>query len=418
MQTKTVSVSTYIVLDSRANKEGLHKVYLRLIQDRIKKDHFFGIRWEKDKFDKINEKVLPRYQDDPDAAMHNATITEIKTRINRLSVDGYAYNRPYCIDDYIRAIQQKVSMDDFATFMEANYQYLTKKKIICFETYERHKSTLVRIKEFFGEVIPMSSITLEKIQEFDAYYRSKNRKRNTIATYHKVFKKYLNIAKEKELILKNPYDNFKFSMVAGDRAALTQAEVKKLFNLFDAQTLPHIEHEVLRRFLFSILTGLRISDSSAITDAHIKGNLLVFTPEKTKRLEKKGKIPLSRAARKLIKGRKGKLFIHFADQSINRILKRIAEIAGVNTLITYHSARDTFGTIFIELGGDVKTLCELMGHSSIRTTEIYLKMADSRKSLLISNFDIMLGKRNVFTYVQLVWYNVTQRIGRLFKSVA
>lgn len=63
--------------------------------------------------------------------------------------------------------------------------------------------------------------------------------------------------------------------------------------------------------------------------------------------------------------------------------------AGVNPGLYYHSVRDTFATIFIELGGDIKSLYDIMGHSNTRITEIYVKMADKRKIQLMNNFDSM-----------------------------
>src|SRR5690606_35245770 len=183
----------------------------------------------------------------------------------------------------------------------------------------------------------------------------------------------IRMAIEEGLMEKDPYLKLKFNYVPGERVALTQDEVKKLYKAFDDQVLDMIEHEVLRRFLFSWLTGLRISATHAITDEHVKADCIVFSPAKTRRTGKTVKIPLPAAARRLIEGREGKLFVPFADQSINRILKRIAKQCEINEQLSYHSARDTFGTIFIELGGDIKSLCDLMGHSSTKITEIYLK---------------------------------------------
>ena len=91
----------------------------------------------------------------------------------------------------------------------------------------------------------------------------------------------------------------------------------------------------------------------------------------------------------LIEGREGRLFEPMTDQHINLMLKILATKANIQKRLSYHCARDTFGTLFIELGGDIKTLKELMGHYSIKTTEIYLKMSDKRKAMLMNNFDVM-----------------------------
>lgn len=377
----------YVVFDSKKNKQGLNKLYFRFLDGTRKKDYFTGIRWKSSLFDKINELLLPRFLGDPDYEKHNHTIKEIKNRLNKLSFDNYVKNRGYVIEDFINLIKNKNYYTDFPEFMKIQIRENQIKGIISYDTWRKQKSVLEKIKIFFGEKFTMSEISIEKIEEFEAFYRRKGMMRNTITSYHKVFAKYITIAQEKGLIEKNPYDKLKYRWVNGQRIVLSQNEVVKLYSSFSNNELPIIEHEVLRRFLFSCLTGLRISDTHRITDSNIVGNYIIFQPHKTKKTGKTIKIPLPEHARKLIADRKGLLFSKFTDQAINRILKRIALLVGVNPELSYHSARDTFGTIFIELGGDIKSLCDLMGHSSTKVTEIYLKMSDQRKNKLMSNFD-------------------------------
>lgn len=389
MKETNAKLSIYIVMDTKPDKHNLCKIYARFLLGKRKKEHFLKIRWPQGRFDRFTETLLPRFADDPDVDKHNNLITEIKTRINKMQVDSYVKNKHYTIEEYIQVIDKRDSLADFAMFMESAIKREYNKNIITHTTYTHHMSRLTNIREYFGQVIPFSQITSDKIQEYKAYHESIGKKRNTVTTYIKVLTKYLNQAKEKGLIQDNPCDRIKATYIKGDRIALTQEEVKTLYKTFTDQTLPHIEHEVLRRFLFSCLTGLRISDTHQITDQHIHADQIVITPVKTKRSGKTIKIPLPTIAARLIAGRKGKLFVPFADQSINRILKRIAIITGVNDQLSYHSARDTFGTVFIELGGDIKSLQDLMGHHSTRTTEIYLKMADKRKVQLMNNFDTL-----------------------------
>lgn len=381
------NLSIHIVLDGKKNKAGLEKLIVRFKQQRKKREYFLGIRWTPEHYDREKETLLPRYPKDPDVEKHNHYIQEIKSRFHKMSLDAYVRNKFIIIDDYISAITHYGSRTDLLQYMEVTFKEQYLKKIISYETHKKHKSVHGKLKKFFGGSLPMLYLDSKKIQELDADYRSKGYKPNTITSLHKVFAKYIRMAIDDGLMEKDPYDKLKFTYVPGERVALKQDEVKKLYKAFDDQILDMIEHEVLRRFLFSCLTGLRISDTHRITSEHIQGDCIIFSPSKTRRTGKTVTIPLPAAARKLIEGRKGKLFAPFADQSINRILKRIAKTCEVNERLSYHSARDTFGTIFIELGGDIKSLCDLMGHSSTKITEIYLKMADSRKVQLMNNFD-------------------------------
>lgn len=132
---------------------------------------------------------------------------------------------------------------------------------------------------------------------------------------------------------------------------------------------------------------MRISDTAQITSDMINTNKLKFIPHKGRQKGKVLVIPMPRIALELIDGREGLLFKKTCDQEINKQLKFIAARADIQKRLTYHCARDTFGTLFIEMGGDIKSLSQLMGHHSTKTTEIYIKMSDTRKQVLMNNFD-------------------------------
>ncbi|RAJ92243.1 integrase/recombinase XerD [Larkinella arboricola] len=72
---------------------------------------------------------------------------------------------------------------------------------------------------------------------------------------------------------------------------------------------------------------------------------------------------------------------------MNRLLARIGEAAGVDFKMTTHTARHTFETLFIELGGDVVTLKDYMGHSKLETTMKYVHISERRKKEQINVFD-------------------------------
>lgn len=381
-------VRFYVVFDSRVNKFGMQVVYIRFFQGNRKKDYNTGIKWSPQYFDAINEQFTPRYKEDPDYISHNLKINHIKTLLNKVKIKEYMDDQSLSIEDYISALTQTTPHTNFILYAENEMKHLSRKSIISYKTYRQQVASLNRVRDFVGgDYLPMHKIRLEWIEEFDAYWRGKGRAHNTVVGYHKDIKKYLNRALENRLIKENPYDKFSFKYVDGIREALTQDEVKKLMNLYYQNILEPPTQEALRRFLFSCLCGVRISDTHTLHRKHIKDNFLIFKPHKTSRYGKSLKIPLPAAALKLIENRDELLFDRLSDQFINRALKVVAGIAQINKSLSFHCARDTFGTIFIELGGDIKSLADLMGHSSTRVTAIYLKMSDQRKSTLMNKFD-------------------------------
>lgn len=96
-------------------------------------------------------------------------------------------------------------------------------------------------------------------------------------------------------------------------------------------------------------------------------------------------IPLSKNALKWLPEKKDKAIddLIFAgipyNAETNSIVKSWAKKAGIKKLVTYHVSRHTFGTMMLTAGADLYTVSKLMGHSEVRTTQIYAKIIDSKK---------------------------------------
>jgi len=380
-------ITYFLAADTKPNTAGEVKIYLRFYQKGRKTDYFTGIRWPADRFDKTNQCLLKRQAHDPDCLAYNLLLGEIKKVAHQVHLDAFANNKEINIATYLSALGAKNPTLDFVAFAKSEVNTLYNRDVILYHTWRQHRTAITKFSEFLkNKPLPIARFNLDIIQHFDAYAR-REKASNTVAGYHKVLKKFLNVAVRKGLIDDNPYKDFKFRYVDGDRQALTQEEVKRLRAMFDRGAFIGTEKEVLRRFLFSCLTGIRISDTHRVRRSDITDNVLKFKPKKGLKYGKIVQIPLPAAAIKLIEGREDLLFEPTSDKHINDLLKIIAAKAGIPKRLTYHCARDTFGTIFIELGGDIKSLADLMGHSSTKTTAIYLKMSDQRKKHLMTNFD-------------------------------
>ena len=68
---------------------------------------------------------------------------------------------------------------------------------------------------------------------------------------------------------------------------------------------------------------------------------------------------------------------------LNKILKRIMRKLEIDKSVSMHTARHTFATICLNLGARIEVVSKLLGHSDIKTTQIYAKIMDQEKDAAI-----------------------------------
>ena len=73
----------------------------------------------------------------------------------------------------------------------------------------------------------------------------------------------------------------------------------------------------------------------------------------------------------------------FREQSIRDMLKKYARAAGVQKVITPHQFRHSVATYLIEEGVDISYVQQILGHSSLRTTQLYLHIATEKQAEIL-----------------------------------
>lgn len=76
----------------------------------------------------------------------------------------------------------------------------------------------------------------------------------------------------------------------------------------------------------------------------------------------------------------------FTEQSMRFMIKKYAQASGIERKITPHMFRHSFATYLIEEGADISCVQQLLGHSSIRTTQIYIHVAAKVQAEILKNF--------------------------------
>ena len=265
-------------------------------------------------------------------------------------------------------------------------------------SYAIWDSALIHLRRYeHRSAIRLGDITKQWIDGFRTHLRTFVSKRTNRPlernTQHSYFSKLLTVMNRAEadgLISKNPAKQVKG--IGGEnveRTFLTIDEVKKIASA----ECPN--DNTKRAFLFSCLTGLRISDISSIrwqdVDDNENGCTIVFRQKKTKELEY---MYISAQARLMMGKREepGKKIFHInSNPSVNGHIEKWMENAGISKSITFHCARHTFATMMLTLGNDLYTTSKLLGHKNIATTQIYAKIVDEKKRKAVDSIPDIIG---------------------------
>lgn len=168
---------------------------------------------------------------------------------------------------------------------------------------------------------------------------------------------------------------FGVSKVQAEREFLTADEVRRLVDT------PCKRDAVKRMFLFSCFTGLRLSDCRKLTWDDVEDmtdrSRIVFRQQKTKQLQY---TDLNADARAVMGVRSvGVVFRVPSSRSVSSAISRWVSDAGIRKHITFHCARHTFATLLLTADVNLYVVSKLLGHSSVKTTEIYAKVVDKKK---------------------------------------
>ena len=233
------------------------------------------------------------------------------------------------------------------------------------------------------------------LTDFDLFmraYKQKDQKRpceqNTIMKHIERFRKVINMAIRNEWLEGDPFMKFKPTFIKTSRQFLTADELsaieKKEFNIVRLQYAKDI-------FVFSCYTGLAYIDVFNLNQKNIvrgiDGGYWLYTSRK--KTDVPVDIPLLPAPLAIIEKYKndprvlasGKLIPSYSNQKLNSYLGEIADLCEIEKHLTSHIARHTFATTVTLCNGvPMETVSKLLGHISIKTTQIYAKVIEQKVS--------------------------------------
>ncbi len=308
--------------------------------------------------------------------------------------------------DGVRSIRQKeYDNADLYTEKEAELAVQNQRQQIDFIEYfskvskDRHRNSSQSIIVNWNRVgellklftnnqpLPFSQINLSKAEEIRRFMLTApcggNKKgtvsHNTAATYYSIFKAGL-----KQAFIDGYLTVDISAKIKGIQDQESRREHLSVEELNILAETPCDRPILKRAALFSALTGVRHCDIQKLKwkEIQVVGEQvrLNFTQQKTKGVEY---MPISEQAYQLC-GEPGKpeqlVFEDLPDPSwISGPLKRWIKSAGITRNITFHCFRHTYATLQLAGGTDIYTVSKMLGHTNVKTTQIYAKVVDEKK---------------------------------------
>jgi integrase len=358
-----------VKLREKSLSNGQVSLYLDILHNRIRSYEFLNIR--------INKKK-PTKED---------------SEKRRLAEDLRAKKELELILNENGLIDKKKRQSDFIQFFKD------------FVKGKRHNNlqtaTLYQLIQFAGNrPLPISAVTASWLKEWEKHML-KTVSNNTALCYLKMVTSVLNELVRQNIIPRNPWHNIPMQDRLKKKDVIRTAwTIEQLQLLVD--TPCDIDPQFKQVYLFACFTGLRWSDANGLKWSNIVQKqinnveewFLYFEQQKTEAIEY---LPLSDQAIEILKQRKADVqgsdeYIFPKAKETNRknnlvhrrvdlSIKKWAKKAGLNwKKMKFHTGRHTFATNLLEsTNGDLYTVSKLLGHKSIKTTQIYAHVRDNRK---------------------------------------
>lgn len=367
------------------NESKIRTIYLRITVDGIPKETSTKRKWDISRWDQKLERAVGTRED---AKSINMFLESLTLKINEYKTENI-YNGKLItaqkIMDYIlgkNAARVKVleefqkHNDEMTALLGKGY---AKGTLDRFTITINHLRAFIRIK-FNAEDLEFSDLNLEFIKDFQFYLRSvRNCSNNTTLKYIANFKKIVLRAIDNEVILKDPFKNFKAKKSKIIKKPLSTQELYELERHYFSTDRLNVVRDV---FVFQCYTGLAYIDVYQLkkTDIKVGVDKQSWIMSERQKTGSATNVPLLPQALKIIDKYKdhplclqrGTVLPVASNQKMNEYLKEIALLCAFPFTLNTHMARRTFGsTVTLQNNVPINVVKEMLGHSSVKQTEAY-----------------------------------------------
>jgi site-specific recombinase XerD len=339
------------------------------------------------KWNKYKEELITT---DAASKIFNRQVNEIRGRLYEIYRE-LQLNKSQISCTLIRSKYFGEEEQEYTLCMLMDYHNKIMKDHLQLGTAKNYWTTQKFIKQFLKEKLKTEDVFLQHLNykflaDFDNFLRHRTPDdhqryctNNGVMKHIQRLRKMINMAITNEWLKHDPFIKFKPTYVKKDRGYLNEDELQKI----ESKIILHENTTIIRDlFIFSCYTGLAYSDARNLTTENLhKGidgeNWIIINRQKT---GVQSNIPLLPQAQKIIEQYKNhpkslnreRLLPMLSNQRFNSYLKAIAEFCGVTKNLTHHLARHTFATtVCLNNGISMEATSGMLGHSSLRTTQIY-----------------------------------------------
>ncbi|MCT4643728.1 MAG: site-specific integrase [Carboxylicivirga sp.] len=337
----------------------------------------------------------------------NDRLSKIRAKFNdsfyKLEATGKKFDVFDIKEDVLQIDTNKYVLGVFDYYLNSIVQKLNKG--YSKETLKHYKTSRNRLATFIYWKYRKNDIILSRVDyrfldAFDMYLKMNcGVHQNTAWNYHKHLRRVLNLAISLDYIATNPYSRYKVPLEETYREFLTVEEVRTIERTEIDMPVVSMIRDI---FIFACYTGLSYADLSKLNSSHIQkredgNNWIIIQRTKTKN---RCIVPIFPNAQKILDKydnhpyciQKGTVLPVYVNQKMNSYLKTVAKICGITKNITMHIARHTFATsIALSNGVPIETVAKMLGHTSLKTTQIYGRIVESKISGEMKELQRKLG---------------------------
>ena len=232
--------------------------------------------------------------------------------------------------------------------------------------------------------IPFSALDIAFVEQFDNFLRhDKKLKPNTVVSYISYLKFLIYRAVDDNMLNYNPFADYYPKGEKLPPKSITKEELGLIMNIPLDTPSRYLVRDI---FLFSVFTGISHIDIKNLTTQNLSQEKdgTWWIRSKRKKTGNEFQVPLLDVPLSIIEKYKGQadgdyLFNVFTCVTINIQLRKIAKMCGIDRNITIHMARHSYASLItLSQGVPIETVSKMLGHTSMKSTQIYAKMSNDK----------------------------------------